>query len=64
MVYFDNIDDYRDIELLNMYKERIDAGYDKKDIMKSIYEKGREMQEHQCSGMIVSMVDLVKLHRG
>ncbi len=41
-VYFDNIDDYRDIELLNMYKERIDAGYDKKDIMKSIYEKGRE----------------------
>lgn len=42
MVYFDNIDDYRDIELLNMYKERIDAGYDKKDIMKSIYEKGRD----------------------
>ncbi len=41
-VYFDNIDDYRDIELLNMYKERIDAGYDKKDIMKSIYEKGRD----------------------
>ena len=41
-VYFDDIDDYRDIELLNMYKERIDAGYDKKDIMKSIYAKGRD----------------------
>ncbi len=41
-VKFDTIDDYRDIELLNMYKERKSLGYDEKDIMKSIYVKGRD----------------------
>ncbi|MGL4911020.1 MAG: alpha,alpha-phosphotrehalase [Romboutsia sp.] len=41
-VKFDTIDDYKDIELLNMYKERIANGYDKKDIMESIYAKGRD----------------------
>ncbi len=41
-IKFDSIDDYRDIELLNMYKERIASGYDEKDIMKSIYAKGRD----------------------
>ncbi|MCR8744856.1 alpha-glucosidase [Romboutsia lituseburensis] len=41
-VKFATIDDYKDIELLNMYKERIANGYDEKDIMKSIYTKGRD----------------------
>ena len=40
-VKFD-IEDYRDIELLNMYKERISEGYDEKDVMQSIYAKGRD----------------------
>ena len=40
-VKFD-IEDYRDIELLNMYKERISQGYDEKDVMQSIYAKGRD----------------------
>lgn len=41
-VKFDSIEDYRDIELLNMYKERMENGYQKDDIMKSIYAKGRD----------------------
>jgi len=41
-IKFDTIDDYRDIELINMYKERKSLGYDEKDIMKSIYAKGRD----------------------
>ncbi|CUN61894.1 glycoside hydrolase family 13 protein [Sarcina ventriculi] len=41
-VKFDSIEDYKDIETLNMYKERIDKGYDRNDIMNSIYVKSRD----------------------
>ncbi len=41
-VRFDSIEEYRDIETLNMYYERLEAGYDKKDIMASIYAKSRD----------------------
>lgn len=41
-IQFDDIVEYRDIETLNMYKERIAAGYAKEDIMKSIYIKSRD----------------------
>lgn len=41
-VRFDNISDYRDVELLNMYKEKIEQGEKPEDIMKSIYAKGRD----------------------
>ena len=37
-----NIEDYRDVEIQNVYKERIAAGYDKEDVMNSIYAKGRD----------------------
>lgn len=37
-----NLEDYKDIETLNMYRERMEKGYDVKDIMKSIYAKGRD----------------------
>ena len=40
-VKFDSIEDYKDIETLNMYKERIDKGYDRNHIMNSIYVKSR-----------------------
>lgn len=36
------IEDYRDIETLNMYQERLEAGYEPEDIMRSIYAKGRD----------------------
>lgn len=36
------IQDYRDIETLNMYKERINQGYSENDIMKSIYAISRD----------------------
>ncbi|HIR13538.1 MAG TPA: alpha-glucosidase [Candidatus Choladousia intestinavium] len=36
------IEEYRDIELLNMYKERIEKGYPREEVMKSIYAKGRD----------------------
>ena len=41
-VRFPDITDYRDIESLNMYKERMDAGYKEEDVMESIYAKGRD----------------------
>ena len=37
-----DIEDYRDVEIHNMYKERIAAGYSKEDVMRSIYAKGRD----------------------
>jgi glucan 1,6-alpha-glucosidase len=36
------IEEYRDIELLNLYKERLAKGYTKENIMESIYAKGRD----------------------
>lgn len=36
------IDDYRDIETRNMYRERLERGYDKDEIMASIHAKGRD----------------------
>ena len=36
------IEEYRDIELLNLYKERLEEGYSEDEIMKSIYAKGRD----------------------
>ncbi|TFB14622.1 alpha-glucosidase [Filobacillus milosensis] len=41
-VTFDSIDDYKDIETLNMYKEKLEAGVGHDDIMRSIYAKGRD----------------------
>lgn len=37
-----DISEYRDIELLNMYKERKAAGYSEEELMNSIYAKGRD----------------------
>ncbi|MBB3110151.1 glucan 1,6-alpha-glucosidase [Paenibacillus phyllosphaerae] len=36
------IEEYRDIELLNLHKERTDQGYPQEEIMASIYTKGRD----------------------
>src|SRR5699024_6277335 len=41
-VKFPSIDEYRDIETLNMYKEKIANGEDKTGIMNSIYIKSRD----------------------
>lgn len=41
-VRFEDISEYQDIETLNMYRERIEKGYDKEDVMRSIYAKGRD----------------------
>lgn len=40
-VHFDSLDDYRDIELLNMYKDRI-SDWSHEKIMEAIYAKGRD----------------------
>ncbi|MCR4782740.1 MAG: alpha-glucosidase [Lachnospiraceae bacterium] len=37
-----DIADYKDIETLNIYDERIHTGYSKEDVMKSIYAKSRD----------------------
>ncbi len=34
--------DYRDIELLNLYKERLEKGYPEEEVMRSIHAKGRD----------------------
>jgi glucan 1,6-alpha-glucosidase len=36
------LEDYRDIETLHMYEERIEKGFKEEDIMDSIYAKGRD----------------------
>ncbi len=36
------IEEYRDIETVNMYQERLAKGYEKNDIMNSIYVKSRD----------------------
>ncbi|BCZ44584.1 alpha-glucosidase [Clostridium gelidum] len=41
-VRFESLDDYKDIESLNMYKERKEKGYTHEEIMESIYSKGRD----------------------
>ena len=41
-VKFSDISKYRDVETTNMYYERIEAGYAKADVMRSIYAKSRD----------------------
>ena len=41
-IRLENINEYNDIETLNMYKDRISKGYAHDDIMNSIYIKGRD----------------------
>ena len=41
-VQFDSIEDYEDIETLNMYKERLEKGYQPEEIMHSIYARSRD----------------------
>lgn len=41
-VRFESIEDYKDIETLNMYRERLANGESEDEIMKSIYAKGRD----------------------
>ena len=36
------IGDYRDVEIHNVYKERMEAGYTEKEVMHSIHVKGRD----------------------
>lgn len=36
------IEDYKDIETLNMYRERLEKGYKKEDILRSIHARGRD----------------------
>jgi oligo-1,6-glucosidase/glucan 1,6-alpha-glucosidase len=41
-VRFTDINEYKDIETLNMYKDRIGKGYTHEEVMESIYAKGRD----------------------
>ncbi|MCI1479036.1 MAG: alpha-glucosidase [Clostridium beijerinckii] len=41
-VRFESLEDYKDIETLNMYNERKKQGYTHEEIMLSIYTKGRD----------------------
>ena len=41
-VKFADISDYRDVETTNMYYERIEAGYEQEDVMRSLYAKSRD----------------------
>ena len=41
-VHFDDISQYKDIETLHMYKERMEEGYSKEEVMASIHAKGRD----------------------
>lgn len=39
---FDSIDEYKDIEAINTYKERLALGYSKEEVMKSLHAKARD----------------------
>lgn len=39
---FENIEDFKDIEAINTYKERIDLGYSHDEVMKSLHAKARD----------------------
>ena len=39
---FESIDQFRDLETLNMYRERIEKGYDPEDVMCSVHAKSRD----------------------
>ena len=41
-VKFENITHYRDIETLNLYRERLEKGYSREEVMRSIYAKSRD----------------------
>ena len=41
-VHFDDISQYKDIETLHMYEERMEGGYSEEEVMASIYAKGRD----------------------
>lgn len=41
-IRFEGLDDYRDIETLNIYKEKTEQGTPHDEIMQSIYTKGRD----------------------
>lgn len=41
-IRLENIEDYNDIESINMYKDKIKKGYTHEEIMNSIYKKGRD----------------------
>ncbi|WP_181348109.1 alpha-glucosidase [Thalassobacillus sp. CUG 92003] len=41
-VHFDRVEDYKDIETLNMYKEKSELGWPHEHIMEAIYAKGRD----------------------
>ncbi|WP_313345901.1 glycoside hydrolase family 13 protein [Lacrimispora sp.] len=41
-VRFSDISDYKDIETLNMYLQRLNQGYSHEEIMESIYARGRD----------------------
>lgn len=41
-VQFPSIDDYRDIELINWYNERLSQGHNQEGLMEAIYARGRD----------------------
>lgn len=41
-VRFPSIQDYRDIEILNMYRGKMEQGADEREVMEAIYAKGRD----------------------
>lgn len=41
-IKFETIEEYNDIEIRNMYKDRISRGFKHEEIMESIYAKGRD----------------------
>ena len=41
-IKFNSIENYKDIETINYYKDALDKGYSQEEVMKSIYSKGRD----------------------
>ena len=63
-VKFPDISCYEDIETVNMYHERLEAGYKKDDIMRPFARKAVITPARRCSGVPKKMQDLQQAGRG
>ncbi len=62
---FTRIEDYKDIQTINMYHKRVfEKGYDPNDVMRSILAKSRDHARTRCSGTAAKMPDLLTARLG
>ncbi|GJM80723.1 hypothetical protein HMSSN139_32190 [Paenibacillus sp. HMSSN-139] len=62
-VRFESIDEYRDIETLNMYKEYLEKGRTPEEIMEAITPKGGTTLVRRCNGRATARMPALRQGR-